>query len=101
MTNWEFARPLLEARFTLHAIARRGRGETERIVGHGLDDEAIDVATLIASRGGSSVPAGLKSRLMWSREIFLRLHFDEAAARTLELEGELCAAIQLMDRRRR
>ncbi len=28
-TNWEFVKPLLEKRFTVYAIARRGRGQTD------------------------------------------------------------------------
>jgi pimeloyl-ACP methyl ester carboxylesterase len=46
-TNWEFVRPLLRERFTLFAIARRGRGETDATDGHQLEDEANDVAALI------------------------------------------------------
>jgi pimeloyl-ACP methyl ester carboxylesterase len=46
-TNWEFVKPLLEDRFTICAIARRGRGETDATEGHSLEDEARDVATVI------------------------------------------------------
>ena len=28
-TNWEFVKPLFEKQFTVYAIARRGRGETD------------------------------------------------------------------------
>jgi pimeloyl-ACP methyl ester carboxylesterase len=46
-TNWEFVKPMLEDRFTICAIARRGRGDTDRTEGHSLEDEARDVAAVI------------------------------------------------------
>lgn len=51
-TNWEFAGPLLGKSFTVHAVARRGRGETDATEGHGIEDEARDVAAVIRSVGG-------------------------------------------------
>ncbi len=48
-TNWELVKPLLEKRFAVHAIARRGRGETDRTEGHGLEDESWDVVAVIES----------------------------------------------------
>ena len=36
VTNWEFVLPLLENQFTIFAIARRGRGETDATMGHSL-----------------------------------------------------------------
>ncbi|HEY9283309.1 MAG TPA: alpha/beta hydrolase [Pyrinomonadaceae bacterium] len=50
-TNWEFVKPLFETRFTVHAVARRGRGETDATAGHALEDEGADVAALIQSIG--------------------------------------------------
>ena len=50
-SNWEFVKPLLETRFTVHAVARRGRGETVATTGHGLEDEGRDVAAVIRSIG--------------------------------------------------
>jgi pimeloyl-ACP methyl ester carboxylesterase len=50
-TNWEFVRPLFEKQFTIYAIARRGRGETDATVGHSLEDESLDVVALIQSIG--------------------------------------------------
>lgn len=47
ITNWDFVRSLLEDRFTVYAIARRGRGETTATVGHSLQDEAKDVVAVI------------------------------------------------------
>jgi pimeloyl-ACP methyl ester carboxylesterase len=49
ITNWEFVKPLFEQQFTVYTIARRGRGETDATVGHSLDDESLDVMTLIQS----------------------------------------------------
>ena len=50
-TNWEFVKPLFDKQFTVYAIARRGRGETDATVGHSLEDESTDVAALIQSLG--------------------------------------------------
>ena len=50
-SNWEFVRPLFEQRFTVHAIARRGRGQTEAVQGHALEDEARDVAAVVRAIG--------------------------------------------------
>jgi pimeloyl-ACP methyl ester carboxylesterase len=49
ITNWEFVKSLFETQFTVYAIARRGRGETEATEGHSLEDESFDVVTLIQS----------------------------------------------------
>jgi pimeloyl-ACP methyl ester carboxylesterase len=51
VSNWELVRPLWEDRFTGYAVARRGRGETDAIRGHGLEDEGRDVAAVIRSIG--------------------------------------------------
>lgn len=50
-TNWEFVKPLLEAQFTGHAVARRGRGETDRTDGHSLDDEVRDAVAVVRAVG--------------------------------------------------
>ena len=50
-TNWEFVKPLFEKQFTTYAIARRGRGETDRTEGHCLEDESRDVLAVIQSIG--------------------------------------------------
>jgi pimeloyl-ACP methyl ester carboxylesterase len=50
-TNWEFVKPLFEKQFTVYAIARRGRGETDATVGHSLEDESMDVVALMQSIG--------------------------------------------------
>ena len=49
VTNWEFVKPILEKKFTVWAVARRGRGETDATEGHSVLDEAQDVAALIES----------------------------------------------------
>lgn len=46
-TNWELVKPLLETRFTVYAVARRGRGATTTPPAHTLADEGRDVAALI------------------------------------------------------
>ncbi len=48
-TNWDFVRSLLTRQFTLYAVARRGRGESERTEGHSIEDEGRDVAAVIRS----------------------------------------------------
>lgn len=50
-TNWEFVLPALEQRFTVVAVARRGRGETDATTGHSLEAEADDAVTIIESLG--------------------------------------------------
>ncbi|HEX6176536.1 MAG TPA: alpha/beta hydrolase [Candidatus Binatia bacterium] len=50
-TNWQFVKHLFEKQFTVHAIARRGRGETDATKGHSLDDEGRDVVALVQSIG--------------------------------------------------
>jgi pimeloyl-ACP methyl ester carboxylesterase len=47
ITNWEVVKSLFEQQFTVYAIARRGRGETTATVDHSLEDESLDVVTLI------------------------------------------------------
>ena len=51
VTNWEFVKPTLQDRFTIYAIARRGRGETDATAGHTIEDEGNDVAALINAIG--------------------------------------------------
>lgn len=46
-TNWVHVKPMLADRFTVYAIARRGRGSTDATVGHQLTDEIADVVALI------------------------------------------------------
>ena len=46
-TNWEFVKPFLESRFTVHAVARRGRGRTDATQGHTIEDESKDVVEVI------------------------------------------------------
>ena len=50
-TNWEFVKSRLTERFTMYAIARRGRGQTPATVGHSVEDEAADVAAVIRAAG--------------------------------------------------
>ena len=50
-TNWALVMPLLTQRFTVHAVARRGRGETDATEGHGIEDEGRDVAALVEAIG--------------------------------------------------
>jgi pimeloyl-ACP methyl ester carboxylesterase len=51
VSNWELVKPLLETRFTISALARRGRGETSATMGHTVGDEARDVVALIERLG--------------------------------------------------
>ena len=50
-TNWEFVKPLLEPHFTVHAVARRGRGLTDATEGHSVEAEGRDVAAVIRAIG--------------------------------------------------
>jgi len=51
-TNWEFVKPRFEKQFTVYAIARRGRGETDKTQHHSLEDESRDVVAVIQSVPG-------------------------------------------------
>lgn len=51
LTNWSEVRPYLEEHFTVFAIARRGRGETDATEGHRMEDEARDIGAFIAAVG--------------------------------------------------
>ncbi|HSF04105.1 MAG TPA: alpha/beta hydrolase [Solirubrobacterales bacterium] len=51
ITNWQEVKPLLQDRFTVYAVARRGRGETSRTRGHSVDDEAADVVAILDAIG--------------------------------------------------
>ena len=48
-TNWMFVKDFLGQRYTVYAVARRGRGETDATEGHSVEDEISDAAALIAS----------------------------------------------------
>lgn len=50
-TNWEFVKPLFAKQFTVYAMARRRRGETDATDGHSLEDESRDVVAVIQSVG--------------------------------------------------
>src|SRR5687767_14096436 len=50
-TNWEFVLPYFSRQFTVYAIARRGRGETDATEGHRVEDECLDAAALIRAAG--------------------------------------------------
>jgi pimeloyl-ACP methyl ester carboxylesterase len=47
LTNWQEVKPLLRDRFTVYAVARRGRGETTPTRDHSVDDEAADVVAVL------------------------------------------------------
>lgn len=48
-SNWQHVRERFAGRFRVHAIARRGRGATPATTGHALEDEARDVAAVVAA----------------------------------------------------
>jgi pimeloyl-ACP methyl ester carboxylesterase len=50
-TNWEFVKPMFSERFTVYAIARRGRGETDATNGHSLEDEVADLVAVLKAVG--------------------------------------------------
>ena len=50
-TNWQEVKPLLLPRFSVYAVARRGRGDSSATQGHSLDDEAADVAAVLRQVG--------------------------------------------------
>ena len=50
-TNWQEVKPLLEDRFSVYAVARRGRGASSATGGHSVEDEAADVAAVLRRVG--------------------------------------------------
>jgi pimeloyl-ACP methyl ester carboxylesterase len=48
-TNWMFVKPIFETQFTVYAIARRGRGETDATAGHSLEEESRDMVAVLQS----------------------------------------------------
>lgn len=50
-SNWELVMPFFEKQFTVDAIARRGRGETDATEGHSLEDESSDAVAVILATG--------------------------------------------------
>jgi pimeloyl-ACP methyl ester carboxylesterase len=50
-SNWTFVAPSLQQRFTVYAIARRGRGTTSATENHTVEDEARDVADVVRAIG--------------------------------------------------
>ena len=51
-TNWTFVAPMLERRFSVHAVARRGRGATDATTAHTVFDEAQDIADVMRQIDG-------------------------------------------------
>ena len=51
VTNWQEARPWLADRFSVWAVARRGRGDSSATAGHTVEDEASDVAAVLRRVG--------------------------------------------------
>jgi len=50
-SNWGQVMPSLAERFTVYAVARRGRGDTTATEGHSVEDEATDIAAMIETIG--------------------------------------------------
>jgi len=51
ITNWQECKDLLAERFTVYAMARRGRGESSVTSGHTLDDESDDTVGVLRAVG--------------------------------------------------
>ena len=50
-TNWQEVKPLLKDRFSVYAVARRGRGDSSATQGHSVEDEAADVTAVLRQVG--------------------------------------------------
>jgi pimeloyl-ACP methyl ester carboxylesterase len=48
-TNWMLVKSLLAEQFTVYAIARRGRGDTDATEGHSVENESSDVEALLGA----------------------------------------------------
>lgn len=57
-TNWAHVKPFLARRFTVHAMARRGRGSSDATTGHILEDEIDDAAALLRRIGAPAFVIG-------------------------------------------
>ena len=58
VTNWQEVASLLQDRFTVYSIARRGRGETSPTQHHSVEDEMSDVAAVLEAVGEPSFLLG-------------------------------------------
>jgi pimeloyl-ACP methyl ester carboxylesterase len=52
VTNWTYVADVLAERFTIHAVARRGRGATDATDDHDILDEGRDIAAVIRAVAG-------------------------------------------------
>jgi pimeloyl-ACP methyl ester carboxylesterase len=57
-TNWAYVKPFLAQRFTVYAMARRGRGSSDATAGHSLEDEIEDAASLLRRIGAPAFVIG-------------------------------------------
>jgi pimeloyl-ACP methyl ester carboxylesterase len=71
-TAWSVVRPALEQHFTVHSIARRGRGESTKTTGHSVDDEAQDIAEVVDGIGGGVYLLGHSYGAVCSLEASMR-----------------------------
>ena len=62
VTNWQACKSLLADRFTVYAMARRGRGESSVTTGHTLEDEMNDTVAVLRSVGAPAFLLGHSSR---------------------------------------
>jgi pimeloyl-ACP methyl ester carboxylesterase len=51
VTNWQECKDMLAERFTVYAMARRGRGESSVTSGHTLEDETDDTVAVLRAVG--------------------------------------------------
>jgi pimeloyl-ACP methyl ester carboxylesterase len=95
ITNWQECKDLLAERFTVHAIARRGRGETTATEGHSVLDEAADVAAVLRQIGepvfllGHSHGAicALNAAAQYPQGVRKLVIYEHVTAETLPPEG--------------
>ena len=66
-TNWEFVKPAFRKEFTVYAVARRGRGETDATEDHTLEDEVGDVVAVIEAVGEPVSWRGIPTARMRAR----------------------------------
>ena len=57
-TNWAYVKPMLARRFTVYAMARRGRGASDATTGHSLEEEIDDAASLLGRIGAPAFVLG-------------------------------------------
>jgi pimeloyl-ACP methyl ester carboxylesterase len=95
-TNCAFVKPLFERLFTVHAIARRGPGETAATEGHSLEDESADVVAVTRAIGEPAFllgHSGFKAERFRELRVPVLLQVGTESPRDLYVTDDLAAVV--------